>query len=96
MVLVKDFPHPGCLYAGAIRGGGAGSCELAPVLAGGRQMRLLPLTDIEPNIGVCNANAASLLTKLAPGWRKTGYWRRGGKGDRRLIRHSRRPETREW
>ena len=72
-VLVKDFPHPGCLYAGVTQGGGAGSCELdSESLQAAGIMRLLPLTDIEPNIGVCNANACIIAnqagTRLAKDW----------------------------
>ena len=57
---------------GGFRGGGAGRCELVSVFAGGRHSGYYPLTDIEPNIGVCKANAASLLTqagtRLAKDW----------------------------
>ena len=57
-VLVRTFPHPGCLYAGVTQGGGAGSCELdSESLQAAGISGYYPLTDIEPNIGVCKANA---------------------------------------
>ena len=58
---------------GGLRGGGAGSCELdSESLQAAGISGYYPLTDIEPNIGVCKANAASLLnqagTRLAKDW----------------------------
>ena len=58
---------------GRLRGGGAGSCELdSESLQAAGISGYYPLTDIEPNIGVCNANACIIAnqagTRLAKDW----------------------------